>query len=383
MRGYIKSQDNYTMKPVESWDSNVSRVLIHAANYLEFDGKTSAGGRQRYIRDLATVIRDIWNRDVVIVQKGAVDFDKKCESGFRVIGIKSNLSAKGDISFSNKFRKLVENGDGVLYASGEDAWPYFVNGSKAIQHGVWWDGPQSAWIKFVQKKRAIACMNVVRSMLCVDTNYINWLRGQGVNGINYASKCVYIPNYADLSKLMVSRVNKTEPISIICARRYEEKRGIKLFVEALATLKNKRLPFTAHISTVGGIDKVRSYISDHHLSTVVTVSEDDMDTVLTRYGQGDVAVVPTIWSEGTSMACVEAICAGLPVVATPVGGLGNLVIPEFNGYLVDPNPSSIAIAIEKFRDLQLLASMRTNCLSLRKALSLEAWQRRVLSWLKQ
>jgi glycosyltransferase involved in cell wall biosynthesis len=366
-----------------AWDDYVKRVLIHVTNYLEFDGRYCAGGRPRHIRDIATVIRDMWRREVVIVQKGTHDFDKICANGFHVIGIKSNLRAEGDPGFSYKVRRLAQSGDGVLYASGEDAWPFFAQGAKAIQHGVWWDGPQSEWIRFVQKQRVIAAMRAVRSMLCVDTNFINWLRTQGKTGFALGKKCVYVPNYADLSKLSVSQETKSFPIHLICARRYEEKRGINLFIDALAILEKNNLPFTAHISAVGNIDEVRSRLSSYNLTPKVTVSEDNMDAVLTRYAKADVAVVPTIWSEGTSLACVEAICAGVPVVATPVGGLGNLIIPDFNGYLVAPVPDSIAYAIKKFADLELLKAMRMSCLSLRSALSMETWQYRVLEWLKQ
>lgn len=377
----MKSIDYACLKP--RWHDYVKRVLIHVTNYLEFDGQYSAGGRPRHVRDLATIVRDMWQREVVIVQKGTHNFEKQCANGFHVIGIKSNLRAKGDPCFSYKFRQLVQSGDGVLYASGEDAWPFFVQGAKAVQHGIWWDGPQSAWIHFVQKQRVIAAMKTIRSMLCVDTNFINWLRTQGKTGFALAQKCVYVPNYADLSRLAVSREIKSLPIHLICARRYEEKRGINLFIDALAVLEKKNFPFTAHISTVGGIDKVRSRLSSYNLTSKVTVSEDDMDTVLTRYAKADVAVVPTIWSEGTSLACVEAICAGVPVVATPVGGLGNLVIPDFNGYLVNPSSDSIAHAIEKFADLELLKAMRRDCLCLRSAFSMELWRQRVLEWLKQ
>lgn len=370
-----------TKKPLP-WDDYVRRVVIQTANYLNFDGSYSAGGRQRHIRDLASVIRDGWKRDVLIIQKGTHDFTKTCDSGFLVIGIKSDCSARGDPMFAYKVRQLVKEEDGLLYASGEDAWPFFSVNSKAIQHGVWWDGPQSVFTRFVQKRRATACMNAVRSMLCVDTNFINWLRCQGKQALLLCSKCVYIPNYTDLSAIEVSRESKSVPVNLICSRRYEEKRGINLFIDALGILMKRGFPFRAHISTVGGLDEIKQRLLHNNVDELVSVSEDNMDEVLKRYCSADLAVVPTIWSEGTSLACVEAICSGVPVVATPVGGLGNLIVPGFNGFLVEPDPISIAHAIEKFADLNMLAHMRVNCLAMREALSMTEWRHRVLAWLK-
>ncbi len=364
------------------WESFVKRVVIQTTNYLEFDGRYSAGGRQRHIRDLATVIRDDWKRDVIVVQKATDDFIKICNNGFRVIGIKSDCSARGDPAFAYKVRKLLTEVDGLIYASGEDAWPFFSSNSKVIQHGVWWDGPQSALTQYIQKKRVLACVSAVRSMLCVDTNFINWLRCQGKQGLQLCGKCVYVPNYTDLSMIGVSSEKKKSPINLFIARRYEEKRGTNIFVDALSVLKKSGFQFKAHISTVGGFQEITQRLIKNNLCNDVVVTEDSMDDVLSRYSCADVAVIPTIWSEGTSLACVEAICSGVPVVTTPVGGLGNLVVPGFNGFLTNPDSNSIADSIKKFDDLELLSKMRTNCLMMRDSLGLDQWRRSVLNWLQ-
>ena len=367
------------MKP---WNDYVERVVIHTTDYLNFDGSYSAGGRQRHVRDLAKVVQDDWQREVLIVQKGTRDFSKTCDVGLPVIGIKSNLGAYGDPQFAYKVSRMIQPSDGLLYSSGEDAWPFFRAGSKAIQHGIWWDGPQSWVVRRIQKHRAIACMKTVKSMLCVDTNFINWLRCQGETGLNLCNKCIYIPNYADLNQIVQTASDKQLPLSLICARRYEEKRGTSLFIDALCILKKKHFPFVAHISTVGGMSEIQQRISISLLGGEVTVTEDSMDTVLKRYGSADVAVVPTRWSEGTSLACVEAICAGVPVVTTPVGGLGNLVIPGFNGLVVTPTAVAIADAIQQFADVALLRNMSKNCFGMRAALGKNHWRERVLEWLK-
>jgi glycosyltransferase involved in cell wall biosynthesis len=57
--------------------------------------------------------------------------------------------------------------------------------------------------------------------------------------------------------------------------------------------------------------------------------------VLGLFARSDAFVLPTL-SESCSMAMIEAMAAGLPIVATTVGGNPALVRHEENGLLVPP-----------------------------------------------
>ena len=364
-----------------SWDACAKRVIIFSSNYLDAEGGYSPGGRQRHIRDIATVVRE-WGREVLIVQKGLRDFEITCPSGFRVIGIKSDIPARGDFAFSRAARRVAKPGDVWLYESGEDAWPFFADNSKAIQHGIWWDGPQKLLTRIVQRQRVFGMMRGTKSVLCVDTNFINWLRGFGNEGYKLSQKCHYVPNYVDTHKVNSTKMTSGDTLSLVVARRFELKRGTMVFVDALACLKHMGIDFTAHICTVGGVNQIRERVTFHGLQSVVSVTEESMDSVLQVYEKHHIAVVPTLWSEGTSLACIEAIAAGLPVVVSPVGGLGNLVIPGFNGLITNPEPQSIAAAIAEIWTGGAWQLMHQNCLTMREAFGMDQWRHRVLEWLK-
>ena len=63
------------------------------------------------------------------------------------------------------------------------------------------DGPFSWWKRYINRLRNLQFLQNGRSVLCVDTNYINWVRGLGRKGLDLCTRCVYIPNYADTALL--------------------------------------------------------------------------------------------------------------------------------------------------------------------------------------
>jgi glycosyltransferase involved in cell wall biosynthesis len=71
---------------------------------------------------------------------------------------------------------------------------------------------------------------------------------------------------------------------------------------------------------------------------------DDLETIL---GGLDV-VICSSKNEGTPVALIEAMAAGVPVLSTDVGGVGDLVTHGETGWLVPPaDPSALARGIER------------------------------------
>ena len=96
-----------------------------------------------------------------------------------------------------------------------------------------------------------------------------------------------------------------------------------------------------------------------------------------HYGY-DIALVPSIASEGTSLSLLEAMSAGCYCIATATGGMSNIMIDGFNGAIIKPTAeslySAICNAIEDDETRYVQALNAYNMVS--ASFSIEMWKKR-------
>jgi glycosyltransferase involved in cell wall biosynthesis len=78
------------------------------------------------------------------------------------------------------------------------------------------------------------------------------------------------------------------------------------------------------------------------------------------HSEVDVLVAPSIWYENTPFVMLEAQAAGIPIVASNLGGLAEIVDEGKSGFLFESgNPGALAQVLARFRDEPgLLARLR-------------------------
>ncbi len=128
--------------------------------------------------------------------------------------------------------------------------------------------------------------------------------------------------------------------------RLEAVKGIDTFLQALARLRQD-LPLRAVIVGEGSQrDRLITLAKDLGLlekRVCFLGLRRDVARLLTGF---DVFVLPSLW-EGLPGAIMEAMCAGLPVVSTRVGGIPELVMDGQTGILVPPgDEGALAAAIK-------------------------------------
>jgi glycosyltransferase involved in cell wall biosynthesis len=124
--------------------------------------------------------------------------------------------------------------------------------------------------------------------------------------------------------------------------RVDDDKGADLFAEAVASAPG----WYGVIVGEGSLKKAlrTSWPRIHFLDGVPHADAPDW------FRAADVVVVPSR-SEGLGMAAVEALACGVPVIATGVGGLIEVVKDGVNGRIVEPNdPAAVASALNDLRE---------------------------------
>jgi glycosyltransferase involved in cell wall biosynthesis len=131
---------------------------------------------------------------------------------------------------------------------------------------------------------------------------------------------------------------------IVTASRLAPQKALQVMFEALSSLE---LPVTLAVLGTGPLeDELRRAASASGIERNVRwlgFRENVEDYI----AAGDVFCLSSVW-EGVPLAAQEAILLGVPVVATAVGGMPELVDDAVSGRLVPPNdPAALAAALRQ------------------------------------
>jgi glycosyltransferase involved in cell wall biosynthesis len=120
-------------------------------------------------------------------------------------------------------------------------------------------------------------------------------------------------------------------LQFLYAGRLLHKKGVDVLLRALSVMKRPNFALT--IAGDGDQRQVLERMSaDLHLSSRVRFLgvRHDLPELMRA---ADCLVMPSRW-EGLPMVMLEAMALGLPVIATPVGGIPEVIEDGINGYLV-------------------------------------------------
>lgn len=316
---------------------------------LFFDAKGERvilGGAERYIINLGELIEKEFGKPLTVYQRGAFyePWERKYQN-IKVIG----LPVGGKYNFLNYvFHKLVPPSELTIYNQLDLATPFCHSPAIAISHGIYWDKPQAGEAKKLRMLNSyIAGLRNVNTLVSVDTTTLHFFRGT-VDCRFVNEKSYYVPNFVDTEVFCpTERLSTSSELTVTYPRRLYEARGFFLLAEAMESLLDRyvdvKLCFAGEIDN----DKVRSELEclTSRYPGRVSYRLADFDDMAEVYRSSDIVVIPTLYSEGTSLSLLEAMASNCCVVATNVGGLTDLVIDNYNGVLCEPTTASLSEAL--------------------------------------
>jgi len=293
--------------------------------------------------------------------------------------------------YASALKEIDLNEDILIFGADLCSVPVKSPHCIAIQHGVSWDVPLGYGTKnrlcrshvVLRLRKRIHIRSAIRKFencpnrVCVDYNFLNWYRTVLTGELS--GKVWTILNPAPLAKSeeVAARGEATGCVRVLFARRFERYRGTRMMAHAAAQLfrDNDNVSFT-----FAGEGPDEEWL--HHFfsgESRVSFTKYVPSNVITTLMNHDVAVVPSLGSEGSSISVAEAMGAGCAVVATAVGGITNMIINDYNGLLVMPHLDSLLAGLRRvISDVSLRRELGRNAYqTATKAFSLERWKR---SW---
>ena len=145
---------------------------------------------------------------------------------------------------------------------------------------------------------------------------------------------------------------------IVSVGRLRAKKGLDTLIEACAQLRDRGQPFRCEIVGYGEEQsRLAALITARDLDDHVTLAGKlTRDQVIARYARAALYVQPSRVAadgdrDGIPNVLLEAMAMGLPVLATRVSGIPELVHDRRNGLLVEPDaPAALAVAMSELLD---------------------------------
>lgn len=334
-----------------------NKAAVMTATFFDYEGITFfSGGAERYLMDLNRIFSELGMK-LIIYQYGTYSWMRRFNH-LDIISLSRNqVEVQGTWlsivqQFNRNFYETVQ-GRSVLnvYSAFNEAWPLAAAPNIGISHGVSWDNPYSRYnnaLEFwIVNERFIKGARLCEEVISVDTNTVNWFQT-----IDYkmGQSMTYIPNYVDTAAFSprekFDEIKAGDPIVILYPRQLYSARGFYLVLEIVDRILEQYSHVEFHF--VGrGADLDTRYLTEkqERWGKRIQWYALQMDEMPQAYRIADIALIPTLFSEGTSLSCLEAMASGNAVIATRIGGLTDLIINGFNGLQIDPNPQALEEAI--------------------------------------
>lgn len=221
-------------------------------------------------------------------------------------------------------------------------------------------GTLHGWI--VNRRRSAFYMYIARKALkrfdavvAVSEDLADWAHACGIDGVHVVKNGIDLDFWKPASG-NDERGSRDTPFKVGFVGRLSPEKGPDIFVSVANAVVNTGTaagcPIEFYMAGTGPEEaSIKILAEELHLGGCFHfLGHVERDNLRALYGKLD-ALLLTSRTEGTPMAVLEAMAMGVPVVATRVGGVGDVVTHEYDGFLTEPEDvKGLASALITLKD---------------------------------
>lgn len=290
-------------------------------------------------------------------------------------------------SLNYTFNELTCSFDLRAYFVSFLCWPEVRLPAISISHGIFWDFP-SHFVRAAnpdQKaeffRRQLYGFTAPNACVAVDTNVRGVIAALSPGDEN---RIHVIPNFVDTQvfKPLPKEEKNWERPRVLYPRRLSTVRGVNDFLWLAAQFPEVDFICCGNSGPEKDNEEMlRQFTNGKSNIQAMWRKPEEMHEI---YQQADISVIPTRAAEGLSLSLLESMACGLPVIATPAGGLPNAAIDNYNAIICDLNHDSLADALRKLlKSKKLRDRLGRNGRKLSEAFDIEIWRTKWRKLIKQ
>jgi len=200
------------------------------------------------------------------------------------------------------------------------------------------------------------------------------------NGFFKKSKTTVLPYPIHLDNVSYhkekNRINN-ERLNLLYVGGLTRYKGIHILIEAVKRIKKDNITLT-----IVGSGRYKSKLeklagADKRITFSGSIRNED---IATCYKKSDVLVLPSVFNEIFGIVILEAFRAGVPVIASRIGGITEVVKHNYNGFLFEPgNIDQLKQILENLlRNPRILVELGDNAKNCAKQYELSEHMKRLI-----
>jgi phosphatidylinositol alpha-1,6-mannosyltransferase len=187
-----------------------------------------------------------------------------------------------------------------------------------------------------------------------------------------------IPN-GTYSKIL-NKPHISSTLRLICVSRLIERKRIDKLIDLVKFLTDNEIDVTLSIIGTGDLEnELRNKSVNLNLNHKITFHGYVPRELLVKYYENADVFILLSENEGMSVACLEALGFGMPIITSNCGGAEDIVENGFNGYIIDENNliKAAEIITNLYKNSSILSELSKNATEKSKSLD---WNKIAISY---